>query len=163
MNDTFEVRLAGPDDESTLAALRRAWTEEIAGGRVDDPEFEGRFGEWFARESDQRVTWLGSKDGEPAGMVNALIFTRMPKPGTQPSRWFYLANFYVLPDHRNGGLGSRMLTALTDYADQHEFVRTVLSPSDRSVPFYERSGFREAYDLMIRPQPTGRTQRRHSG
>lgn len=153
MADTFDVRLAGPQDAHILAELRRTWVEEMVAHAIDDPGFEERFGDWFERERDQRVTWLGLVDGEPAGMVNALIFTRMPSPGRPASRWFYLANFYVLPAHRNGGLGSRMLAALTEYADQHEFVRTVLSPSTKSIPFYERGGFREAYDLMIRVRP----------
>ena len=163
MSETFDVRLAGPEDTQRLADLRRAWVEELAEHRIDDPGFEERFDEWMLKEHEQRVTWLGYVDGEAAGMVNMLVFTRMPKPGQErSSRWGYLANFFVLREHRNSGLGTAMLTALTDHADDEGFVRVVLSPSDRSIPFYERGGFREAYDLMIRPQPTGRTQRRHS-
>ena len=163
MSDTFDVRPAGPADAPLLASLRRAWVEEIAERPIDDPGFEERFDEWMLKEHEQRVTWLGYVDGEAAGMVNMLVFTRMPKPGQErSSRWGYLANFYVRREHRNSGLGTAMLTALTDHADDEGFVRVVLSPSDRSIPFYERGGFREAYDLMVRPQPTGRTQRRHS-
>lgn len=159
---SFDVRSVGPEDTHLLAALRRAWVEEIAEHPIEDPDFEDRFEAWMLKEHEQRATWLGYVEGEPAGMVNMLVFTRMPKPGRDPSRWGYLANFYVLREHRNSGLGTAMLTALTDHADAEGFVRVVLSPSDRSIPFYERGGFREAYDLMIRPQPTGRTQRRHS-
>lgn len=163
VSDTFDVRLSGPADTPLLAALRRAWVEETATSSVDDPGFEERFDEWMLKEREQRLTWLGCVGGEPAGMVNMLIFTRMPRPGqVQPSRWGYLANFYVRPEHRNSGLGTEMLTALTDHADAEGFVRVVLSPSEKSIPFYERGGFRAAYDLMVRPQPTGRTQRRQS-
>lgn len=163
MSDDFDVRLAGPEDARLLAALRRSWVEETTQGSVEDPGFEERFDEWMRHERDQRLTWLGCVGGEPAGMVNMLIFTRMPRPGQeQPSRWGYLANFYVLPEQRNSGLGTALLDALTDRADAEGFVRVVLSPTERSIPFYERGGFRAAYDLMIRPQPTGRTQRRQS-
>ncbi|NYI76169.1 GNAT family N-acetyltransferase [Nocardioides panzhihuensis] len=163
MSDAFDVRLAGPEEAPLLAGLRRAWVEETAMSSVDDPGFEERFDEWMLKEREQRLTWLGRVGGEPAGMVNMLIFTRMPRPGQErPSRWGYLANFYVLPEHRNSGLGTEMLDALTDHADAEGFVRVVLSPSEKSIPFYERSGFRAAYDLMVRPQPTGRTQRRQS-
>ncbi|TQL69570.1 RimJ/RimL family protein N-acetyltransferase [Nocardioides albertanoniae] len=161
MSDRLDVRLAGPEDTDLLAALRRAWSEEIAKHTIDDPGFEDRFGEWLIEE--QRRVWVGYVDGEPAGMVNLLVFTRMPKPGSAQSRWGYLANFYVRREHRNGGLGTAMLEALTGHADDEGFVRIVLSPSEKSIPFYARAGFREAYDLMIRPQPTGRTQRRQSG
>lgn len=162
MNDTFDVRLAGTEDAQLLAGLRRAWIEEMAQHPVDDPGFEERFDEWMLKEHEQRLIWLGYVDGEVAGMVNVLVFTRMPKPGSDPSRWGYLANFYVRREQRNSGLGTAMLDALTEHADREGFVRIVLSPSDRSIPFYERGGFREAYDLMVRPQSTGRTQRRQS-
>ena len=146
-----DVRVATWEDRVAVAALRRAWTEENAGRAVGDDDFEQRFDAWLEREQDQRVTWLGLAGGEPVGMVNLLVFTRMPRPGqTQPSQWGYLANCYVRPEHRNGGLGARMLDALTSYADERGFVRVVLSPSERSVPFYERGGFVPATSLMVR-------------
>ena len=146
-----DVRVATWEDRVAVAALRRAWTEENAGKAVGDDDFEQRFDAWLEREQDQRVTWLGLAGGEPVGMVNLLVFTRMPRPGqTQPSQWGYLANCYVRPEHRNGGLGARMLDALTSYADERGFVRVVLSPSERSVPFYERGGFVPATSLMVR-------------
>jgi GNAT superfamily N-acetyltransferase len=146
-----EIRIATWDDRAAVASLRRAWTEEQAGAPVEDDAFTARFEEWLEREQHQRVTWLGHVGGAPVGMLNLLVFTRMPRPGQQRnSRWGYLANFFVRPEHRNGGLGSRMLAACTAYADDHGFVRVVLSPSERSVPFYARGGFEPATSLMVR-------------
>jgi GNAT superfamily N-acetyltransferase len=147
------VRLASSADAVAIAALRRAWVEENEGGPVDDPAFEAEFDAWFAREQDQRVTWLALADGEPVGMLNILVFTRMPRPGRLRSRWAYLANFFVLADHRNAGVGEQMLKACLAYADEHDFVRVVLSPSERSVPLYVRCGFDPADDLLIRRSP----------
>jgi len=145
------VRLASFDDRSAVAGLRRAWTEENAGLAIEDDGFEARFEEWLLREQHQRVTWLAEVDGEPAGMVNMLVFTRMPRPGeTRSSQWGYLANCYVRPERRGTGLGARLLDACTTYADEHGLVRIVLSPSERSVPFYLRGGFAPATSLMVR-------------
>jgi GNAT superfamily N-acetyltransferase len=154
-----EVRVATWEDRGAVAALRRAWTEEnrVAAGQdgpVEDDDYLMRFDAWLEREQHQRVTWLGWADGEGVGMLNLLTFTRMPRPGeTAPNQWGYLANCYVRPEHRNTGLGSRLLAACTAYADAHAFVRIVLSPSARSVPFYARSGFEPATSLMVRPAP----------
>ena len=150
------IAVAGWDARADVAALRRAWTEEQTGRDQPDDDFLARFDAWLEREQDQRVTWLAYDGAEPVGMVNLLVFTRMPRPG-QPraARWGYLANFYVRPSHRSTGLGARMLAALTAYADAESFVRVVLSPTERSVPLYARAGFVPATSLMVRPGPAG--------
>nr|WP_246416086.1 GNAT family N-acetyltransferase [Nocardioides luti] len=126
----------------------------MAGGPIEDDGFTERFEAWLEVEQHQRVTWLGLVAGEPVAMLNLLVFTRMPRPGHPAgNRWGYLANFYVLPAHRDGGLGSRLLAACTAYADAEGFARVVLSPSERSVPFYARGGFAPATSLMVRPLP----------
>jgi hypothetical protein len=43
--------------------------------------------------------------------------------------------------------------ALIAYADENGFVRVVLSPTERSIPLYERTGFGPADALMLRTPP----------
>jgi GNAT superfamily N-acetyltransferase len=149
-----DVRRATLADAPALVRLRRAWTEENAGEPVDDDSFEERFDAWLEREHDQRLTWVGCVDGMPVGMLNLLVFTRMPSPrpvgSTRPTQWGYLANFFVLRGHRGGGLGRALLDACTAYADDHGFARVVLSPSERSVSLYARHGFVPATSLLTR-------------
>jgi GNAT superfamily N-acetyltransferase len=149
-----QIRRASAADLDALAALRRAWVEEQAGGPVDDSGFESEFAAWFAREHEQRVTWLATADGDrPVGMLNLLVFTRMPRPGRPLSRWGYLSNFFVRADQRSTGLGARLLATCVEYADQHDFVRIVLSPSERSRSLYLRAGFGVADSLLVRHHP----------
>lgn len=145
------VRVATWADREAIATLRRAWTEEYAAREVPDDDFQDRFDAWLEREQDQRVTWLVLDGDEPVGMLNLLVFTRMPRPGEErPGRWGYLANFYVRPSHRGRGLGARLLAACTTYTDDRGFVRIVLSPTERSVELYARGGFVPATSLMVR-------------
>jgi GNAT superfamily N-acetyltransferase len=88
-------------------------------------------------------------------MINLAIFERMPQPGRPPSHWGYLGNAFVLAGYRNQGIGSRLISALLGYADENGFARVVLSPSQRSIPFYQRAGFGPANGLMLRT-PTRR-------
>ena len=149
-----DVRLATWADRAAVAALRHAWTEERDGHHIEDDGFLARFDAWLEREQDQRLTWLGFVAHEPAGMLNMLVFTRMPRPGhLDPSVWGYVANVYVAPAHRGTGLGTRMLEACTTYADEHGFVRIVLSPTERSIPLYVRAGFGPATELIVRERP----------
>ncbi|NUR07376.1 MAG: GNAT family N-acetyltransferase [Nocardioidaceae bacterium] len=109
---------------------------------------------WWEREHDQRVTWLAEVDGRAAGMLNMLVFTRMPKPRTAssdwPPQWGYVANVYVERPLRDAGIGRALLEAVTAYADEQGFARLVLAPSERSVPFYTRAGFGPATGLLVR-------------
>jgi GNAT superfamily N-acetyltransferase len=143
------IRIAGAADGPALAALRRAWTAEQH-GPVDDDEFEARFLDWYERESARRANWLAEVAGEPVGMMNLVAFERMPHPGRDAGSWGYLANAFVLAAYRDQGIGSLLLRALLSYADDHEYVRVVLRPSDRSIPFYERFGFSASSGLLVR-------------
>jgi GNAT superfamily N-acetyltransferase len=151
------VRLVGPADVPAVAALRRAWTEENAGAPVDDDGFDAAFADWFEREAQQRLTWMAEVASRPVGMLNLLVFTRMPRPRprdaapARPGQWGYVANVYVEAGSRGAGVGRALLDAAVTHADEHRFARLVLSPSERSVPFYERAGFAPATSLMLRP------------
>ncbi len=150
------VRRAGPADTAALAALRRAWIEEQHGGPIDDPGFDAAFADWYAAEARHRLSWLAAADrgGEPVGMVNLLVVTRMPRPGRAATRWGYVGNAYVAAEHRDRGVGRALMAAVLAHADAEGLVRVVLSPSERSRPFYRRAGFGPADMLLARlPRP----------
>lgn len=146
------IRQANDADLAAIIWLRREWTHEQEGDR-GDPGFDERLAAWFAQESSRRIIWLAEVDGRPVGMMNLAIFERMPRPGRVPSRWGYLGNAFVLAAYRNRGIGRQLVSAVLDYADENGFVRTVLSPTQRSIPFYERAGFGPAHTLMLRTPP----------
>jgi GNAT superfamily N-acetyltransferase len=143
------IRIAGAADAPALAALRRAWTAEQH-GPADDPGFETRFLDWFERESGRRVSWLAEVRGEMVGMVNLAVFERMPQPGPEAGSWGYLANAFVLAAYRNQGIGSLLLCALLAHADDQGYVRVMLRPAERAVPFYQRAGFTFDTGLLVR-------------
>lgn len=143
------IRVAGAADGPALAALRRAWTVEQH-GPVDDDGFEGRFLDWYDREFARRVSWLAETGGGAVGMMNLVVFERMPRPGRDTGTWGYLANAFVLAAYRDQGTGSLLLRALVAYADSRDYVRVVLRPSGRAIPFYERLGFRPDGGFLVR-------------
>jgi GNAT superfamily N-acetyltransferase len=152
------VRRAENADLPEIIGLRSEWTRE-QDGDIDDPGFDERFAAWFVRESSRRITWLAEVGGRAVGMMNLAVFERMPRPGRPPSRWGYLGNAFVLAAYRNRGIGGMLVSAVLGFADENDFARVVLSPSERSIPFYQRAGFGPANLLMLRSpaQPmTGR-------
>lgn len=143
------IRRAGAEDVEMLAALRRLLSEEDQGGSIVDDDYDQRFSEWWAAESDRRVMWLALIDGTPVGMLNLAESTRMPWPGARPRNWGYIANTYVHPRHRNAGIGGRLVAAAVDHARANGYARLVLHPSERAVPMYERAGFGPADMLLV--------------
>jgi GNAT superfamily N-acetyltransferase len=142
------IRRAEDRDLAAIARLRHESSVEQDGGGAD-PSFEERFSAWYARESSRRIMWLAEVDGGPVGAMNLSVFERMPRPGRAPSRWGYLGNAFVLAAYRNQGIGRQLLDAVLGYASENRFARVVLSPSERSIPFYERAGFGAADALML--------------
>jgi GNAT superfamily N-acetyltransferase len=142
------IRRADHADLPAIARLRRELTVE-QDGPLGDPEFEERFAAWWTRESSRRIMWLAELDHRPVGAMNLSVFERMPRPGRAPSRWGYLGNAFVLAPYRNQGIGRQILDEVLRYASENGFVRVVLSPTERSVPFYQRAGFRPADALML--------------
>ena len=143
------IRIADSADGPAIAALRQTWTAEEHGD-VADQGFEARFLDWYEREAARRICWLAELSGEPVGMMNLALFERMPRPSRDAGTWGYLANAFVLAPYRNRGSGARLLTALLAHADQQGYIRVVLRPSERAIPFYQRAGFTADGGFLIR-------------
>jgi GNAT superfamily N-acetyltransferase len=129
------VRVAEAGDADALARLRSLWTE------ATDPGFAARMADWIAAEGERRTTWLALTGDDPAGMASLFEYRRMPRPGRPDSRWGYVSNMFVHKGLRDRGIGSALLSAVIAAADERGYARLVLSPSERSLPFYRRAGF----------------------
>jgi GNAT superfamily N-acetyltransferase len=150
---TAVVRRAAQADWPKLALLRSNWTSELEMD-TSDPSFSEMFEKWVEQEAGRRF-WIAEAGEEPVGMVNLVLFERMPRPGLGSSRWGYLANMYVVPEHRGNGVGQVLVRAAVDEATTSGCERIVLSPSERSVGFWRRLGFDDANELLVyRPQPS---------
>ena len=144
-------RFGGPDglDETDLAdlvALRLAWKPAASAEEAAILDRDVR--DWWRSEGDRRHAWLARHtDGHAVGMANAAVFTRMPVPGRGSARWVYVANVFVRPDARRAGVGRALMESVIEWARAERMVRIVLAPSETSIPFYRRLGFRPAEDL----------------
>jgi GNAT superfamily N-acetyltransferase len=141
------VRRAAQADWPKLALLRSTWTSELE-IETSGPSFSEVFEKWVEQETGRRF-WIAEACEEPVGMVNLLLFERMPRPGLRSSRWGYLANMYVVPEHRGNGVGQLLVKAAVDEAITSGCERIVLSPSERSLGFWRRLGFGDANELLV--------------
>lgn len=147
------VRLATGADLGTLVRLRREWSEENAGGPIDDTAFADSFAAWVEAEHDSRTFFLVEIDGVAVGMANLKHYRRMPRPGTDAGRWGYVGNVYVSAEHRNGGLGEILMRFVASWAKAEGLAHLRLAPSKQSEPFYARLGFRPGTVVQLDPPP----------
>ena len=136
----MNVRRAAPADAPALATLRALWMT----GDGAPPEFEERMADWLAHEGDRRTTWLAELDERPVGMASMAEYRRMPKPDVPDSRWGYVSNVFVRAELRGRGIGSALLAALVETADERSYERLVLRPDPSALDFFARAGFVDA-------------------
>ena len=138
----ISIRIAEERDVEQLAALRKRWNEERFEEEIDDPAFAAAFRTWWEDERATRTFFIVEGDGTPIGMANVKRYRRMPAAGQhRAGEWGYVGNVFVLPEHRDTGIGQALMEHLTTWAGSAGLVHLRLAPSPRSVTFYERLGF----------------------
>jgi GNAT superfamily N-acetyltransferase len=146
------IRIATDVDVATLLALRRRWNEEQAGGPIDDPDFDVAFTRWWILERETRTFFLASSSGVAVGMANVKRYVRMPHAGRADAGvWGYVGNVFVVSERRNGGVGRVLMDSVLDWARGAGLGHLRLAPSPRSLPFYERLGYRAGGVVELDP------------
>jgi GNAT superfamily N-acetyltransferase len=147
------VRMARPADIPAVIELTERWaTEPSTTGHypVNFPEaLRERIGPYF---------WVAECEGQVVGFIvgtvngdasNRLIY-QVCRPG---EAHLSLHQIYVHPDHRNRGLGSRLVTCLFEEAAAHGIHRHLVMSANtdwpRTMRFYARHGFRPWYFKMF--------------
>lgn len=96
---------------------------------------------WVADHHRTHVPFLVEVDGCAVGMAWLVIIEQIPGPENWRRLSGFLQSVYVLPEHRNGGLGSVLLEGLINEARAEDLEYLSVHPSPLSFPFHRRMGF----------------------
>jgi GNAT superfamily N-acetyltransferase len=147
-----QVRRATTDDVSPLEMLRYEFRSRRKTPIESAAEFVPRCAEWMrsrvADESRWRV-WVLMDRGTIVGNIWLQIVEKLPNPNVERELHGYVTNFFVRPEYRNTGAGSRLLDALLGECRGLEIDSVFLWPSDRSRPLYVRHGFVTPTAMLI--------------
>ncbi len=148
----MEVRTATEQDLAQLAAMRWDWRIQ------DDGAPPGLSKDAFVQECARVLLdglrektwayWLAESDGEIIAHVFVQRVRKVPEPHRLVDYIGYVTNAYTRPEHRGKGVGNELLGGVVDWARQEDFDVLVVWPSERSVHFWERCGFRSQNDVM---------------
>ncbi len=138
------IELATTDDIQELARLRWELYAEQEGDLAEAPDaYRERFAN-FARSaltSDDWRSWVGRDGGRLVAAVWLHTVPRVPVPGKRAGPIGYLTNVYVVPEHRNAGLGAQLLGRVKAWCGEQGYSVVIVWPTERSRPFYLRGGF----------------------
>lgn len=149
----MRFRTATAADAAELAELRWIWrTEEDPerGVREDRAAFVERFTRFMVGGAiDGRWTAWVAEDGDR--IVSNIWIYRVPKvpsPGRTARDFGYVTNVYTRPEMRDRGVGADLLAAVTAWAHDVDLEMLIVWPSDRSAPWYQRSGFVPSEEML---------------
>lgn len=136
---------AGPADIVDLTRLRWAWrVVECGGSGMERAEFAAAFAAWAAAHADTNVPFLAHVDDGAVGMAWLALVERIPGPERWQRRAGLVQSVYVLPNHRDRGVGAALMSVVTVEAKRFGLDYLMVHPSERSFPFYRRHGFANA-------------------
>ncbi len=73
---------------------------------------------------------------------------KVPSPLDPVVRFGYVTNVYTRPSYRNRGIGTELLSRVLGWAREEHLETLIVWPSDLSVGFYQRAGFRADNDVL---------------
>jgi GNAT superfamily N-acetyltransferase len=153
--DGITFRLADPRDALQLADLRwRLKTSDSSDYSVTERnDFVAAFAavseSASGRQDEPFFHWVADLKGRLIAVMSVRKVLKVPSPERLDGCWGYLTNCYALPDYRNRGIGTHLLSAIKEWAKEQELELLVVWPSDRSYAFYERSGFHRDPDPLV--------------
>jgi GNAT superfamily N-acetyltransferase len=145
----WAVRAASGRDSRALAALRWAWrVTELGEAGMGRAEFDAAFAEWHRVHASTHLAWVAEDGTATVGMAWLATIERVPGPAAWTRLAGHLQSVYVLPAHRNAGVGAALVTAALEDASARGLGYVIVHPSERSFPFYRRLGFGETGRLL---------------
>ena len=145
------IRRAASSDGPALARLRWNFREEEGETPLGDfKEFLSRFLEhyWHGLDSEAWAHWVAETDGSIVAHMAVQIHEGVPRPSVLQDRWGWLTDCYTIPGERGKGHGAELLETIHAWAAAEGLELLLVSPSSRSVPFYERAGFGPAGEWL---------------
>ncbi len=139
-------------DADQLADLRwRLQTDDAeAFDAAERISFIDSFIKLFSRNELQDYHhWVADLEGRLVAVMSVYVVRQLPAPQRLKGSFGYLTNCYVLPEYRNHGIGGKLLERVRLWSKEQDFELLVVWPSDRSYPFYKRSGFDKYSDPLV--------------
>lgn len=141
----MKIRLAEEKDMEQLARMRWDNTIEFDESKKDESyeNFEKVFREFFenAMSSRQWYIWVAEDKGKIVSHIYIELIQKVPRPGRKTQPFAYMTNVYTIPEYRNSGVGSKVLTTINKWIRESNYEFVIVWPSDEAVNYYKKNGY----------------------
>jgi GNAT superfamily N-acetyltransferase len=143
-----EYRQARASELADVARLRWRWlVEEGDPSAMERDVFEEAFTAW-ALEAEAHRCLVAVRDRELIGMAWLALTRRVPTPQVLDRTVGDVQSVYIVPEARDGGIGSGLVDAVLTLAGELGLERVTVHSTTRAIPVYLRAGFAESRRLM---------------
>lgn len=149
----MHIRLAHKNDIEQLIRMRWDFTNEYSNTKIEEDQYQEFHLECKSflediLEGDGWFVWIAESNGRILSHIYIELISKVPRPGKKTSPFTYMTNVYTAPDHRGKGIGSRLLKNIEEWAKTNEYEFIIVWPSEWSVDFYERNGYKHCKEPM---------------
>lgn len=141
----MNIRFAEVKDSKQLIRMRWDFTIEYDESKKNESfdDFEEDCQSFLenALKSDQWFIWVAEDDGKIASHIYIELIQKVPRPGRRTYPFAYMTNVYTVPEYRNKGIGSKLLSSINKWIKENNYEFVIVWPSDDSINYYKKNGY----------------------
>ncbi|WP_164669045.1 GNAT family N-acetyltransferase [Virgibacillus doumboii] len=141
----MNIRLAESKDIKELIRMRWDFTIEYDESKkdesFDDFEKECQLFLGNALNSGQWFIWVAEDNDKVVSHIYIELIHKVPRPGRITYPFAYMTNVYTVPEYRNKGIGSKILSSINKWIKENNYEFVIVWPSDESINYYKKNGY----------------------
>ncbi|WP_243299966.1 GNAT family N-acetyltransferase [Bacillus litorisediminis] len=141
----MNIRLAEAKDIKQLIKMR--WDNTIEFDKSKKNESYGDFEKECqiflenALNSGQWFIWVAEENEKIVSHIYLESIQKVPRPGRITYPFAYMTNVYTIPEYRNKGIGSKVLSSINKWIKENHYEFVIVWPSDEAINYYKKNGY----------------------
>ncbi|WP_062104391.1 GNAT family N-acetyltransferase [Bacillus niameyensis] len=150
----MNIRLAEEKDIKQLIKMRWDFTiEHDETKKIEKTSFHDFENECQAFlenviNGSQWFIWVAEDNEKILSHIYIELIQKVPRPGRITYPFAYMTNVYTIPEYRNKGIGSKLLSNINRWAKENKYEFLIVWPSDDSIHYYKKNGYSHCKEPM---------------
>lgn len=147
----MEIYKSSINDKENFIKMRVSLFKEL--GEIDEnseiDELVKETGTYYTNHIDKDLfCWFAKIDNKIAAVASMCIFCRIPYFQNPVGLEGYILNVYTLPEFRNKGAASKLITEIITFSKNSAIKKLWLNSSEAGKEIYKSLGFKENENEM---------------